>query len=269
MERLRRPGGGRKSPLTRPCQRQRNNAAGSGGSHEGESGILIRRKSVGQIALIAVPMMIAACVVIAIALGRMRENAIADAQRANDTMASILSQQVFQSVQAIDLVLGDLVARAAVPEIVSDADLRREMGTKSTYEFLLDRLGHLPQADLISVFDSSGKFIVSSRCLAGPAGQCLGARSLRLSQATSGSLAVHRPERGLPRLRKPERLFQPPARESQWRFHRDGYRRRPPGILFAALRRHFSYSRRLRQTAAPGRHLSRDLSRAGQPQQAF
>ena len=129
---------------------------------------MIRRKSVGQIALIAVPMMIAACVVIAIALGQMRENAIADAQRANDTMASILSQQVFQSVQAIDLVLGDLVARATVPEIVSDADLRREMGTKSTHEFLLDRLGHLPQADLISVFDSRGKFIVSSEAWPAP-----------------------------------------------------------------------------------------------------
>ena len=126
-------------------------------------GILIRRKSVGQIAVIAALMMTAACIAIAVVVGNIRQHVIDDAQRANDTMASILSQQVLQSVEAIDLVLGDVIAGASLPTIDSDADLRREMGTKSAYEFLVDRLGHLPQADVISVADSSGQLIASTR----------------------------------------------------------------------------------------------------------
>ena len=121
------------------------------------------RKLAGQIVLIAVPLLAAACVVIASALAQMRENAIADAQRANDTMVSILSQQVFQSVQAIDLLLGDLVTRAVNTSVNDDDDLHQQLGTKKFHEFLVDRLGHLPQATVIAVVDSRGKLIVTTR----------------------------------------------------------------------------------------------------------
>ncbi len=121
------------------------------------------RKLIGQIALIAVPLLVAACIAIAGALARMRDDAIIDAQRANDTMASVLSQQVFQSVQAIDLVLGDLVARAADSSVHDAEDLRQQLGTEPFHDFLADRLDHLPQAAVVAVADSEGQLIATSR----------------------------------------------------------------------------------------------------------
>ncbi len=119
-------------------------------------------------ALIALPILAIAGARIASTLWQTRDNAIHDANVNNSRVAAVLAEQASQSVKAIDAVIEGLESRFAAERIADDDSLWREMGTRSAHESLARRLTYLPKAEVISIEDRDGKFVVNTRVWPAP-----------------------------------------------------------------------------------------------------
>ena len=92
-----------------------------------------------------------------------RSVALADAERANQAAGVILAEQAERTMQAVDLVMQETVARFGASDIESLADFAAAYGTSEAHDFLMDRLKNLPQADALTVVNAAGKLVNFSR----------------------------------------------------------------------------------------------------------
>ena len=105
---------------------------------------------------------LAAAVAIALTILWLRADAIEDATRDSENLATVLGRQLENSVQAIDLVL---------TEIRTKEELRaRQQPTKldqnyreNTYRMLMERRSRLWQAEFIAMVDQSGDLVSTTR----------------------------------------------------------------------------------------------------------
>ena len=93
----------------------------------------------------------------------LRADTIEDAFKDTGNIATVLAEQVAQTGRSIDLVLSDVEDRATMLDIRKPGDIRRVMATEYGYLLLKSRADRFPQADLVSVVDSNGDLIASSR----------------------------------------------------------------------------------------------------------
>ena len=105
---------------------------------------------------------LAAAVAIALTILWLRADAIEDATRDSENLATVLGRQLENSVQAIDLVL---------TEIRTKEELRaRQQPTKldqnyreNTYRMLMERRSRLWQAEFIAMVDQRGDLVSTTR----------------------------------------------------------------------------------------------------------
>ena len=152
---------------------------------------MTNRRLLVHIVLIAASLVTASTAGIGTALLKSRELAISDAQRNNENMAAILSQQVFQSVQNIDLFLSDIVEHPNSPPINSPDELNRLFGSDLSHDRLIERLKFLPQADVLSIIDAQGRYVVTTRDSLAPETNVTGRDAFeRVKQAPDDSIII-------------------------------------------------------------------------------
>jgi diguanylate cyclase (GGDEF)-like protein/PAS domain S-box-containing protein len=112
--------------------------------------------------LVALGLIGAAVIAIAITLAALRRDAIDDAITDTNNIATMLAEQTARAVQAIDIATSEIAerlgGRAASAESY-DAFVRSE----ATHHYLVDRLGRLPQTEVIAVIDKDGRHVNASR----------------------------------------------------------------------------------------------------------
>ncbi|MGH7125563.1 MAG: hypothetical protein ACREFI_14405, partial [Stellaceae bacterium] len=90
----------------------------------------------------------------ALAIWHLREDALGRSQQEVRRLGIVLSEQTSRSMQAIDLTLQDIQGRIASAGISSEQQFRDELGTEEIHRLLVDRLGHLPQAEALTLVDA-------------------------------------------------------------------------------------------------------------------
>src|ERR1039458_9414126 len=108
---------------------------------------------------VAVGLTCTAALAIALTIWWLRADAIADASQDTGNLATVLAQQIENSMQSIDLVLTEIrdqeVIRGAHPPNNFDNVLR----DKDTNKFMLERLSRLRQAEFIALVDKNGSLV--------------------------------------------------------------------------------------------------------------
>lgn len=104
-----------------------------------------------------------AAVATAVILHALWRDAVDDASAAIGTVATVLAEQTFQSVRAVDLVLDALVAQIDESGIETAGELKQEYGTEASRANLIERLDRLSQAQVIAVVDANGDAVVTTR----------------------------------------------------------------------------------------------------------
>ncbi len=112
---------------------------------------------------VAVAFIGAGLIAIGLTLWSLREDAVADAQRATGNIATILSEQTAGSVQSVDLILVDIQERIAALGVTTPDEFRARVDNEEFYRLLVERLARIPQADVITVIGDNGQLANSTR----------------------------------------------------------------------------------------------------------
>jgi PAS domain S-box-containing protein len=91
------------------------------------------------------------------------EEAIASYQREMKNLGTVLAEQTARSMQAVDLVLKEVQAKALAANAAGPEQLKRVMGTEEIHGFLLSRREMLPQAEAVGLVAADGMLINGSR----------------------------------------------------------------------------------------------------------
>ncbi len=114
-----------------------------------------------RVALSAIFILVAAVFATAFVSARVWDDTVADAKTKLHDIATILAEQTFQSVEALDLVLSDLVAH--VSSVETEDDFRDLLRSREQYDKLMERFERLPQVEVMSAVDSAGDMLLSTR----------------------------------------------------------------------------------------------------------
>jgi hypothetical protein len=121
---------------------------------------------------------------------QLRSDAIDDAYKDTSNVATVLSEQVAQTVRSIDLVLTDIQERIALLGVRTPDDLQRIMSTETGHALLKGRIDRFPLADVITVVDANGRLVSTSR-MAIVADRPLGSRLFSPLQGRRRQTHVH------------------------------------------------------------------------------
>jgi len=78
-------------------------------------------------------------------------------------LAIVLAEQTARAFQAVDLVLQEAQTMVRAADITDPEQFARRMATEDVHHFFLDRLHSLPQANAVSLIDSTGRIVAFSR----------------------------------------------------------------------------------------------------------
>ena len=112
---------------------------------------------------------LACAVVVGAVLIRWKERAdeVAAASAVARGYAAVVAEQVSDASLAVELSLRSVVERRI--ELGSRAGFLESVSSRSYYDLLMDAMGRLPQADVISVADSAGEILATTRGFPTPA----------------------------------------------------------------------------------------------------
>src|SRR2546423_10284479 len=94
---------------------------------------------------------------------QLRSDAIDDAYKDAGNVATVLSEQIAQTIRSIDLVLTDIQERIALLGGKTPDDLRRIMSAETGHALLKSRLDRFPLADVITIVGADGRLMATSR----------------------------------------------------------------------------------------------------------
>jgi diguanylate cyclase (GGDEF)-like protein/PAS domain S-box-containing protein len=98
-----------------------------------------------------------------IGIWMLRQGAIADTIADNHRLGVVLAEQTARAFQAVDLALQEVSEKIGGGDVRDAISLKERFGGRDVYEVLARRLINLPQADTITITDSSGHLINQSR----------------------------------------------------------------------------------------------------------
>jgi hypothetical protein len=101
----------------------------------------------------------AAALAIGLTIWWLHSDAINVASKDAANLAVVLAEQTTRSIQSIDLVLSDIQERIEPIGVRAPNDLDGVLRGKDTYEFLIERLSRLPQAEFIRLVDENGRLV--------------------------------------------------------------------------------------------------------------
>jgi diguanylate cyclase (GGDEF)-like protein len=93
----------------------------------------------------------------------LHSDATQDAERDASNVAIVLAEQTSHSVQAIDRLLAGVQQRVEASNAATPAEFRAAFATRQTVDFLHEQIAHLTEDDVVSLIDTQGQVIVSSR----------------------------------------------------------------------------------------------------------
>jgi diguanylate cyclase (GGDEF)-like protein len=101
-------------------------------------------------------------------LAKLYADAIDRSKRESAEFSAVLAGQTSRSVEAINLMLGEL-AHHVVERASEQGDAPDQFGDEETHLYLKQRLSRLPFADVITIVDTNGRVVSSSRAWPTPA----------------------------------------------------------------------------------------------------
>ena len=107
---------------------------------------------------------------------QLRSDAIEDTYKDNGNVATVLAEQIAQTIRSVDLVLDDIQDRILLLAITTPEELRHVMSSEYGHAILKSRADRFAQADVITALDSTGQLLATSR--AWPAAALLAGRLL-------------------------------------------------------------------------------------------
>ncbi len=93
----------------------------------------------------------------------LRQGAIADTQDDIRRLGTVLAEQTTRSLQSVDFVLQEVVAKVAASGARDPESLRQAMGGREVFDALKKRLADLPLADAFTVVDATGRLVNFTR----------------------------------------------------------------------------------------------------------
>ena len=121
------------------------------------------RTPYARVTAVIIAVMIASAIGVGLAIFKLRDDALEDASRDADNIATILSEQAGHASQSIELVLDEMIEEVNRQHFALASDYNAFMGTQATYQYVMDRLSRLPQADVITITNAKGDIVVTSR----------------------------------------------------------------------------------------------------------
>ena len=106
---------------------------------------------------------LAAAITIGLTIWWLHSNAIADAAKDSNNLATVLAHQIDNSIQSIDLVLSEIRDKEEIRGAQAPDEVERVLRDKDTNQFLLERLTRLRQAEFIGLVDRNGSLLSTTR----------------------------------------------------------------------------------------------------------
>jgi len=111
----------------------------------------------GRVVTFAGAVLLAAVVLaIALTIWDLRRIVIAEAAANTENLAIVLAEQTNHSVQAVDIVLREVLDRIKVLRVTSPDEFRRVLSAREAHDFLSGLRDRLPQADVVALIDAEG-----------------------------------------------------------------------------------------------------------------
>jgi signal transduction histidine kinase/DNA-binding response OmpR family regulator len=92
-----------------------------------------------------------------------RQAAIREYQDRQARLGMVIAEQTARAMQAVDAVLSATVAQIQTSGVNTDEDLRRDTATEALHRDLMEKLRNLPQLNAITLQDSTGHAVNTSR----------------------------------------------------------------------------------------------------------
>jgi diguanylate cyclase (GGDEF)-like protein len=121
--------------------------------------ILDRRSHFRKLFVVTISLIGIAALAIGITIWWLRSDAIKDASKDTANLAVVLAEQTTRSIQSIDLVLNEIREHIEPLGVRAPNDFDRVLSGEDTYQFLIERLSHLPQAEFIRLVDKNGRLV--------------------------------------------------------------------------------------------------------------
>ena len=99
--------------------------------------------------------------------------AIAGAYRDSSNLAEVLAGQTASSIRSIDLILTEIKVKEGSRSVEMPDDFDRASRGEDMHQYLIERLSHLAQADLIALVDKNGKLINYNAAVADARGRSI------------------------------------------------------------------------------------------------
>src|SRR5438552_5766199 len=117
-----------------------------------------RRLALAGFALVAITLIAAG-----LTIWDRREETIASYQREITNLGTVLAEQTARSMQAVDLVLKEVQAKAVAAGARTPQEFKRVMGSEEIHRLLVTRQETLPQAGAVGIVGADGTLINTSR----------------------------------------------------------------------------------------------------------
>ncbi len=111
----------------------------------------------------AILLVVVTVIAVSLVIWRLRQDTIDEAIRETSNIATILAAQVSHSAQSIELVLDDVAAEVRRRGVDAPADVRDKLQDRAVQAYLKERLARLPQADVLTLTDATGRVIAITR----------------------------------------------------------------------------------------------------------
>jgi hypothetical protein len=121
--------------------------------------ILHAQSNIRKLFVVAIGFTCTAVVSIGLTIWWLRADAIKDASKDTANLAIVLAEQTTNSIRSIHLVLNEIQERIEPLGVQAPNDFDRVLRDKDTYQFLMERLSHLPQAEFIGLVDKNGRLL--------------------------------------------------------------------------------------------------------------
>ena len=112
---------------------------------------------------LAIGLIVIGMVATAATIWAWRRDTTSAAIRDISNISTVLAEQTSRSVQSMDLVLSDLIDKLQALGATSPDGFRQVVQSKPVYNILIERLQHLSQATVLTLIDSTGKVLNTSR----------------------------------------------------------------------------------------------------------
>ena len=109
-----------------------------------------------------------AVVALGVTIWTLRDDSLREARNDTANIATVLAEQTDRSVQAIDLVATEISDRFESYGSLEPDAYRRLLQSEASYDFLVERLSRLTQADAIALMDKEGRLANTARIWPAP-----------------------------------------------------------------------------------------------------